>query len=55
MKMGYLGVKTMVAHLRGESVAKVIDTGVIMVTPENMDDPETKALLQPDLTKLLDR
>jgi ribose transport system substrate-binding protein len=55
MKMGYLGVKTMVAHLRGESVAKVIDTGVIMVTPENMDDPETKALLQPDLTKYLDR
>lgn len=55
MKMGYLGVKTMVAHLRGESVAKVIDTGVIMVTPENMDDPETKALLQPDLTKFLDR
>jgi ribose transport system substrate-binding protein len=55
MKMGYLGVKTMVAHLRGESVAKVIDTGVIMVTPENMDNPETKALLQPDLTKYLDR
>jgi ribose transport system substrate-binding protein len=55
MKMGYLGVKTMVAHLRGESVAKVIDTGVIMATPENMDDPETKALLQPDLTKYLDR
>ncbi|MGA2361211.1 MAG: substrate-binding domain-containing protein [Candidatus Aminicenantales bacterium] len=55
MKMGYLGVKTMVAHLRGESVAKVIDTGVIMVTPENMDDPETKALLQPDLAKYLDR
>jgi ribose transport system substrate-binding protein len=55
MKMGYLGVKTMVAYLRGESVAKVIDTGVIMVTPENMDDPETKALLQPDLTKYLDR
>jgi ribose transport system substrate-binding protein len=55
MKMGYLGVKTMFAHLRGESVAKVIDTGVIMATPENMDDPETKALLQPDLTKYLDR
>jgi ribose transport system substrate-binding protein len=55
MKMGYLGVKIMVAHLRGESVPKVIDTGVIMVTAENMDDPETKSLLQPDFTKYLDR
>ena len=27
MKMGYLGVKTMVAHLRGEQTAAVIDTG----------------------------
>jgi len=55
MMMGYLGVKTIVAHLRGESVAKVIDTGVIMVTPENMDDPEVKALLQPDFSQYLDR
>ena len=28
MKMGYLGVKTMVAHLRGQPVEKRIDTGV---------------------------
>jgi len=55
MKMGYLGVKTMVAHLRGESVPKVIDTGVIMVTAENMDDPEVHSLLQPDFSKYLDR
>jgi ribose transport system substrate-binding protein len=55
MKMGYLGVKTMVAHLRGESVPKVIDTGVTMVTPGNMNDPEIKSLLQPDFSKYLDR
>jgi ribose transport system substrate-binding protein len=55
MKMGYLGVKTMVAHLRGESVPKVIDTGVIMVTAENMDRPEVHSLLQPDFSKYLDK
>ncbi len=55
MKMGYLGVKTMVAHLRGETVPKVIDTGVTLVTAENMDSPEVKALLQPDFSKYLGR
>lgn len=49
MKMGYLGVKTIVAHLRGEQVDKVIDTGVTVATAENMDDPEIKSLLEPDL------
>jgi ribose transport system substrate-binding protein len=55
MKMGYLGVKTMVAHLRGEPVAKVIDTGVTLVTADNMDQPEIRSLLEPDLSKYLDR
>jgi len=53
VKMGYLGVKTMVAHLRGEKVDKRIDTGVHMVTPENMEQPEMKELLAPDLAKWL--
>ena len=39
VNMGYLGVKTMVAHLRGEKVEKRIDTGAVLVTPENMDQP----------------
>jgi ribose transport system substrate-binding protein len=55
MKMGYLGVKTMVAHLRGESVPKVIDTGVVLVTADNMNEPEIKALLEPDFSGILDR
>jgi len=54
MKMGYLGVKTLVAHLRGETVEKRIDTGVTLVTPENMDDPEIKELLAPDLKPWLE-
>jgi len=51
-KMGYLGVKTIVAHLRGEPVEKVIDTGVVLATKDNMDSPEIKALLSPDLSMI---
>jgi ribose transport system substrate-binding protein len=53
MLMGYLGVKTMVMHLRGQEVPKRIDTGVTVVTRDNMDRPEIKELLSPDLTKWL--
>lgn len=55
MKMGYLGVKYVVAHIRGEAVPKVVDTGVDVATPENMGAPEIKALLEPDLSRYLDR
>jgi ribose transport system substrate-binding protein len=51
--MGYLGVKTVVAHLRGEPVEAKIDTGETLVTPENMDQPEIKALLFPDVKTYL--
>lgn len=53
VKMGYLGVKTMVAHLRGQPVDKVIDTGVQLVTPENQDQPEIQELLYPPLDQYL--
>lgn len=45
-KMGYLGVKTLVAHLNGEKVDATIDTGVALITKENLSDPEIKALLE---------
>src|SRR5436305_5698708 len=51
--MGYLGVMTMVKHLRGEKVEKRIDTGVVLVTPENMNQPPIKDLLYPPLDKYL--
>jgi ribose transport system substrate-binding protein len=51
VRMGYLGVKTMVAHLRGQTVDKRIDTGVHLATRENMELPEMKELLSPDLSK----
>jgi ribose transport system substrate-binding protein len=53
INMGYLGVKTIVAHLRGEKVEKLIDTGSSMATPENMDEPKMKNLLEPDFKKWL--
>jgi len=52
--MGYLGVKTVVAHLRGEPVEKVIDTGVVLATRDNMDAPEIRALISPGLTQIKD-
>jgi len=54
VRMGYLGVKTMAAHLRGEKVEKRIDTGAQLISPENMDTPESKELLSPDLSKWLE-
>lgn len=52
-RMGYDGVKTVCAHLKGESIEKRIDTGVHLVTPSNMDDPENKELLEPELDRWL--
>jgi len=51
--IGYLAVKTMASHLRGEKIEKRIDTGAKMVTKDNMETPEIKELLTPDLKKWL--
>ena len=51
--MGYLGVRTMVDHLLGKSVEKKIDTGVMLVTNENMSSPEVQTLLHPPLDQYL--
>src|SRR5882672_5245751 len=40
--MGYLGVTTLIKSLQGEKVEKRIDTGVVLATPENMDQPQIK-------------
>ena len=47
VKMGYLGVMTMVDHLQGKKVEKRIDTGVALATKENMTQPEIAELLNP--------
>ena len=51
--MGYLGVKTMVGHLLGQPVEKRIDTGVMMITPDNLESPESQELLHPPLDQYL--
>ena len=51
VKMGYLAIKTLVAHIKGQPVERRIDTGVQVVTPQNMEQPDMKALLHPDLSK----
>lgn len=50
--MGYQGVTAVVKHLRGEEVPKRIDTGVYLITPDNMNEPENQNLLTPDLSIL---
>ena len=52
-RMGYLGVKTLVASLRGQKVERVIDTGCALVTRENMAEPAMADLLHPPLEKYL--
>jgi ribose transport system substrate-binding protein len=53
VKMGYLGVMTLYEHLQGKPPPKRIDTGVYLVTKENMEEPELKEILYPPLEKYL--
>lgn len=45
--IGELGVKAMIDSLLGKSVEKRVDTGVMMITPENMNSSEAQKLLNP--------
>lgn len=53
MRMGYLGVKTMVEVLQGKKVPAVVDTGVGFVTRENFHSPEMADIVTPPLDKYL--
>ena len=53
VKMGYLGVITLVRHLEGKPVERRIDTGVSLVTKDNMTQPEMAALLAPPIADYL--
>jgi hypothetical protein len=43
----------MVDHLEGRTVPERVDTGVVIVTPDNLDDPDSKELLNPPLEEYL--
>jgi ribose transport system substrate-binding protein len=46
-RMGYLGVKVMLEFLNGAKPEKRIDTGAVLVTPENMTEDKIAKLLAP--------
>jgi ribose transport system substrate-binding protein len=48
-RMGYEGVKTALAASKGEKVEATVDTGVNLITKENMDSPRSQELLNPKL------
>lgn len=52
MKMGYIGVRTVLEAQRG-SAEKEVDTGATLVTKSNMEQPEVKELLNPPLEQYL--
>ena len=45
-KMGYEGVKAAVAAVKRQPVSKKMDTGVAVVTRENLDEPKFRELLR---------
>lgn len=45
--MGETGVRTLVEHLEKKEVREQVDTGETMITPENLEEPEVSALLNP--------
>lgn len=51
--MGYQGVKTAFAAIQGKPVNKRVPTRLMMVTPENMNNPEVKEVTSPDIDKWL--
>jgi ribose transport system substrate-binding protein len=44
-QMGELGVKAILDILAGKTVEATIDTGVVLVTKDNIDQPEAKNVL----------
>jgi len=54
LNMGYLGVMTMVDHLQGRKVQRRIDTGVWMISKDNLDTPQSQELLKPPIDRYLD-
>lgn len=48
-KIGYESVKAIVAKLNGQTPPRVIDTGVALLTKENLETPEMRDLLNPHI------
>ncbi len=53
LRMGYDCVMTLVDHLQGKKVPSRIDTGVVLITPENVDHADMQKLVKPPLNEFL--
>ena len=51
--MGYQGVRTIVSFVQGNTVDQKTDTGVMLVTKDNMNSPEVQELIHPPLDQYL--
>ena len=51
--MAALAVETMADHILGKQVPRRVDTGVVLVTTDNLDDPKIQELLNPPLDTYL--
>ncbi len=54
LKMADVAVNLLLDSMAGKTVERRVDTGATMVTRDNMDQPDVKALIEPDLAKYLD-
>ena len=45
--MGYFGVKSAIEVIGGKQVEKRIDTGITVITTENLNDPDIRKILFP--------
>ena len=52
-KMGYESTKAIGMHLKGEKPPEMVDSGATLVKPEDLEKPEMKELLFPDIQKYL--
>ena len=52
-RMGYEAVRAIGQKLRGEDPVKKLDSGVVLVRCEDLDQPEIRALLFPDIQQYL--
>ncbi len=52
-KMGETGVETVVAAIKGQKVDQTVDTGVAVVTPDNMNQPAMQQFLHPPIDQYL--
>ena len=46
-------MKHSVAHLKGEKVERIVDTGSVILTLENLKEPRMQELVYPPLDKWL--